>query len=1077
MPKIIERRPVHSPVRCGWSAVQQCVEELSSDLVQADTPDSTTEYKTLGDVACLAIHNPSGAPWVYFRAGLDFSETTTLIQIRFRAFCETRQKIWIEYDSSDPSVLVVADKPGAFKCSDVVEIQAGAWQEFSFLFSDIKFTKRINGSSFRIVCTEQPNHCFYLQSVSVSQVPDKTAADNERDWLGRNGDALQNLEFGYSKYPSASIIIPFYNCLEFTLQCLIYLRENTSEAIELILVDDGSDLCATDILESIPGITLLSNRENLGYTKSCNIGAQEARGTNLVFLNNDTIPMRGWLSELLNCLSRFSDAGVIGSKLIYPNSDDVQHAGVLFDPFGVPFHVNRYQLKDSKIVNVEGPIPSVTGACLATPRNVFEQLGGFDESFQNGFEDTDYCLRIQQSGKSVIYCPTSELMHYESVTEGRVDVGQEAQNLSTFKNRWLGKLSIYSNKQDREKKLSRVASSVTGGRYLAALRYIAKLFKAIENDLIIGCLNDSDKSMWRLIQAFCFFHTGQGSKALASLSDITVGLLHEEKALFRKYFLPIQGDKNTQYFDTAPVVSRNDSVKPRVVIYTSLFGNYDNLPPLLATCSWIDFVCFTDQPLTDTEWAVRQSPRTTDNDNLEAKRYKVLPWEYLDGYDYSLYVDANTLFYGNLDVLVQNYLLGNDFVGWAHPERHDLVAESFAIYLSSKFDKERTFHQLQTYIDNGVSTDIGLMEASFLWRRHNSSAVKNLMRVWWDHIVTHSQRDQVSLSYLMKSENFSANVLSESFGTVRDNCWFRKNPHRHEIDHSENIVPNRSKRKKCVFIYDESFRKSGSALMRCFQAIEILSELKPELNTIATASTDVKDSIVILAKSKLKRIKTTDIERIKANNNIILADFVDDPIRLELVPFLDGVIAASISGYLYLTNTLAQTQVFHLTHAVDVRLPNPKNLESLKMGYFGELVNTVTDKGISKWVDFHLVNTKKTDVTWAQDICNYNCHYIVRKKREIDGFKPFLKGFTAAHMNAPVIVEGDNPEADYYLGPDYPFKVDANDMNSITACLDRVLGCYGDELWVEAVQRMANVKERSTRQLFANEFERMIQSL
>jgi hypothetical protein len=120
------------------------------------------------------------------------------------------------------------------------------------------------------------------------------------------------------------------------------------------------------------------------------------------------------------------------------------------------------------------------------------------------------------------------------------------------------------------------------------------------------------------------------------------------------------------------------------------------------------------------------------------------------------------------------------------------------------------------------------------------------------------------------------------------------------------------------------------------------------------------------------------------------------------------------------------------------------------------------------------VDTSKPDFSWAERLPEFNCHYAVRKPRPIDGFKPFLKGFTAAHFGAPVIVDEGTSDADYYLGPDYAYKVESTDEDSILACLDLVALSFGTSIWKEMVDRMRSVKERSTHRWFAHEFDQLL---
>ncbi len=138
-----------------------------------------------------------------------------------------------------------------------------------------------------------------------------------------------------------SIIIPLFNRVDLTEQCLVKLAEVTAGAtFEVILVDNASTDATPTLLTALGGdVQVIRNAENLGFAVACNQGARAARGRHLVFLNNDTVPMPGWLTPLLAELDADPSVAVVGSKLLYPD-DTIQHAGVVFarDTL-LPYHV------------------------------------------------------------------------------------------------------------------------------------------------------------------------------------------------------------------------------------------------------------------------------------------------------------------------------------------------------------------------------------------------------------------------------------------------------------------------------------------------------------------------------------------------------------------------------------------------------------------------------------------------------------------------------------------------------------------------------------------------------------------
>ena len=235
--------------------------------------------------------------------------------------------------------------------------------------------------------------------------------------------SLQDFVGGLSapKEVVCSIIIPVWNKLELTAQCLKALSEVTTEpSYEVIVVDNGSTDATAEFLASLSGdVRIIRNQDNLGFSKACNQGARVARGKYLIFLNNDTIPLKGWLKALVSEVEAYPEVGIVGSKLLYQDGT-IQHAGVALSRVdGLPYHIYRGVPGDLPAVNQRREYQVVTGACLLIRRSLFMELGGFDEGFRNGFEDVDLCLKTGERGYRVVYQPRSLLYHLESQTPGR----------------------------------------------------------------------------------------------------------------------------------------------------------------------------------------------------------------------------------------------------------------------------------------------------------------------------------------------------------------------------------------------------------------------------------------------------------------------------------------------------------------------------------------------------------------------------------------------------------------------------------------------------------------------------------
>lgn len=239
-----------------------------------------------------------------------------------------------------------------------------------------------------------------------------------------------------SARPSVSIIIPVFNKCDLTLQCLQHLAQRTSSIPhEIIVVDNASsDATPTRIPTEMPKVRYLRQPVNLNFAGACNAGAQAARAPLLLFLNNDTIPLDGWLEPLLQEVKSHPNVVAVGSRLLY-ESQLIQHAGIAFSRDArSPYHPYRLLPSTDPRVNHRRELQAVTAACILIRADAFLQCHGFDELFRNGYEDLDLCLRLRQRGGSVVYQPRSTLIHLESQTPGRMR--HDNDNRRRFFHRW-----------------------------------------------------------------------------------------------------------------------------------------------------------------------------------------------------------------------------------------------------------------------------------------------------------------------------------------------------------------------------------------------------------------------------------------------------------------------------------------------------------------------------------------------------------------------------------------------------------------------------------------------------------------
>lgn len=253
-------------------------------------------------------------------------------------------------------------------------------------------------------------------------------------------------KLSHNKRTLISIIIPLYNSVEFTLQCLNALTQHTPpDSYELILVDNASSDGTLHLFKTLPtSVITIRNATNLGFAHACNQGAAAARGNYLLFLNNDTEPQERWLEQLIAMLKSDDSIGAVGSKLLFPDGT-IQHAGVLvtenqtIPDLLLPRHVFYGQPSDTPQANRPMEYKALTAACLMIRRDLFDDVGGFDEGYWNGYEDVDLCFKLGEKGWKLAYQPASVLIHHESKS-GKERFTKVDHNIQRLHEKWLGKV-------------------------------------------------------------------------------------------------------------------------------------------------------------------------------------------------------------------------------------------------------------------------------------------------------------------------------------------------------------------------------------------------------------------------------------------------------------------------------------------------------------------------------------------------------------------------------------------------------------------------------------------------------------
>jgi GT2 family glycosyltransferase len=252
--------------------------------------------------------------------------------------------------------------------------------------------------------------------------------------------------------PSVSVIIPTYNGISYLRSCLRAISETVPRHldVEVVVADDCSTDDSVAFVERWSGhddrVRVHSSARNGGFIETCNGAAKTASGDILLFLNNDTVPLDGWLSAMLRTFGQTTEVGAVGGKLVFPDGRLQEAGSVMFnDATGANF--GKWDPKPSGVLySYLRDVDYCSGALLATPRDLFEEIGGFDVRFRPAYyEDADYCFQVRHQGLRVLYQPESAIVHLEGGTSGTdLSVGPkraQARNRKVFADKWAAELS------------------------------------------------------------------------------------------------------------------------------------------------------------------------------------------------------------------------------------------------------------------------------------------------------------------------------------------------------------------------------------------------------------------------------------------------------------------------------------------------------------------------------------------------------------------------------------------------------------------------------------------------------------
>lgn len=266
-----------------------------------------------------------------------------------------------------------------------------------------------------------------------------------------NGNTLGTYKINYEieGKPKVSIIIPNKDYIETLKVCLKSIeRLTTYDNYEIVIVENNSEEEKTfeyyKKIEEKENIRVIYYPEKeFNYSKIINFGVKNAKGEYIIQLNNDTeLLTPDWLEEMIMFAQR-EDIGAVGVELFYPDKT-IQHAGIIIGIGGVaghifkniPYNMHGYFSKDAMIQNLS----AVTAACIMTKKSIYDEVNYMDEKFKVAFNDVDFCLKIRETGKLVVYNPYVQFIHYESKSRGFEDTPEKQarfrSEVDRFQKKW-----------------------------------------------------------------------------------------------------------------------------------------------------------------------------------------------------------------------------------------------------------------------------------------------------------------------------------------------------------------------------------------------------------------------------------------------------------------------------------------------------------------------------------------------------------------------------------------------------------------------------------------------------------------
>lgn len=256
---------------------------------------------------------------------------------------------------------------------------------------------------------------------------------------------MYHVKYAIHGQPLVSIVIPNKDHIEILDRCVRSIMEkSTYKNFEIIIVENNSEDAETFVYyekleKEYDKVRVIRWEGEFNYAAINNYGVRFVKGEYLLFLNNDTeLIAPESIQEMLGCCMR-EEVGAVGAKLLY-DDNTVQHAGVVIGFGDYAGHVNTGIERDAPGYMVRARIncnySAVTAACMMTKKTLFDQVEGFDEQFVVACNDVDYCLKLRELDKLIVFNAFSEWFHYESKSRGYEDTEEKIERFEEEKRKF-----------------------------------------------------------------------------------------------------------------------------------------------------------------------------------------------------------------------------------------------------------------------------------------------------------------------------------------------------------------------------------------------------------------------------------------------------------------------------------------------------------------------------------------------------------------------------------------------------------------------------------------------------------------